>query len=291
VSSDLREKVWCISPNKIRGGTHFFGDLQIKNPRNPHENFSCSPDMVPSEKKQEKNMDKIKETIPDIIAEFANEQSLDRGKILDYRKRLSDTWKREIKASNMRYYRLRDKLNSIMLETTNEPRSDHELTTQQKEERSEKENLPPTPPIREKAKKEENASPIGSAAARASVLSRVREANVIPTWEMVLSRAKTTIGCNNIAWLKEWFNEMNCANWCDGDGNPIHNWGRALGIAWRYKDVDAARRDPSRFQKPVDKELEEAERRKEQQKKLIQEQIAIVKAKYLAEQEAMNECR
>lgn len=236
-------------------------------------------------------MDKIKETIPDIIAEFANEQSLDRGKILDYRKRLSDTWKREIKASNMRYYRLRDKLNSIMLETTNEPRSDHELTTQQKAERSEKENLPPTPPIREKAKKEENASPIGSAAARASVQARIREANVIPTWEMVLTRAKTTIGCNNIAWLREWFNEMNCANWCDGDGNPIHNWGRALGIAWRYKDVDAARRDPSRFQKPVDKELEEAERRKEQQKKLIQEQIAIVKAKYLAEQEAMNECR
>ena len=236
-------------------------------------------------------MDKIKETIPDIIAEFANEQSLDRGKILDYRKRLSDTWKREIKASNMRYYRLRDKLNSIILETTNEPRSDHELTTQQKEERSEKENLPPTPPLREKGKKEENASPIGSAAARASVHARVREANVIPTWEMVLTRAKTTIGCRNIAWLREWFNEMNCANWCDGDGNPIHNWGRALGIAWRYKDVDAARRDPSRFQKPVNKELEEAERRKEQQKKLIQEQIAIVKAKYLAEQEAMNECR
>ena len=155
----------------------------------------------------------------------------------------------------------------------------------------EKENIPPTPPIREKNKKEENASPIGSAAARASVQARVREANQIPTWEMVVTRAKTTIGCNNIAWLREWFNEMNCANWCDGDGNPIHNWGRALGIAWRYKDVDAARRDPSRFQKPVDKELEEAERRKEQQKKLIQEQIAIVKAKYLAEQEAMNECR
>ena len=166
-----------------------------------------------------------------------------------------------------------------------------DLSTQPKEERITKENLPPTPPIREKNKKEENASPIGSAAARASVLSRVREANVIPTWEMVLTRAKTTIGCNNIAWLREWFNEMNCANWCDGDGNPIHNWGRALGIAWRYKDVDAARRDPSRFQKLVDKELEEAERRKEQQKKLIQEQIAIVKAKYLAEQEAMNECR
>ena len=181
------------------------------------------------------------------------------------------------------------KIEDISPEVSREMKDTSPLIT--KEERITKENLPPTPPIREKGKKEENASPIGSAAARASVLSRVREANQIPTWEMVVTRAKTTIGCNNIAWLREWFNEMNCANWCDGDGNPIHNWGRALGIAWRYKDVDAARRDPSRFQKPVDKELEEAERRKEQQKKLIQEQIAIVKAKYLAEQEAMNECR
>ena len=181
------------------------------------------------------------------------------------------------------------KIEDISPEVSREMKDTSPLIT--KEERITKENLPPTPPIREKNKKEENASPIGSAAARASVQARVREANVIPTWEMVLTRAKTTIGCNNIAWLREWFNEMNCANWCDGDGNPIHNWGRALGIAWRYKDVDAARRDPSRFQKPVDKELEEAERRKEQQKKLIQEQIAIVKAKYLAEQEAMNERR
>ena len=181
------------------------------------------------------------------------------------------------------------KIEDISPEVSREMKDTSPLIT--KEERITKENLPPTPPIREKNKKEETASPIGSAAARASVQARVREANVIPTWEMVLTRAKTTIGCNNIAWLREWFNEMNCANWCDGDGNPIHNWGRALGIAWRYKDVDAARRDPSRFQKPVDKELEEAERRKEQQKKLIQEQIAIVKAKYLAEQEAMNERR
>jgi hypothetical protein len=163
------------------------------------------------------------------------------------------------------------------------------MSSSGKEERSEKENLSPTPPIREKAKKEENASPIGSAAARASVHMRVREANVIPTWEMVVSRAKSTIGCNNIAWLREWFNEMNCAAWCDGDGNPIHNWGRALGIAWRYKDVDAARRDPSRFQKPVDKELEEAQAIKERQKKFLLEQSAIAKARILAEEEAMNE--
>ena len=233
-------------------------------------------------------MKTIKETIPEIIAELEQVQALDRSQILEYRKRISEAWRREKVRVNVQTFRAK-KRSSVITDVITPMITS--VITSDKEERTEKENLPPTPPIREKNKKEENASPIGSAAARASVQARVREANVIPTWEMVLTRAKTTIGCNNIAWLREWFNEMNCANWCDGDGNPIHNWGRALGIAWRYKDVDAARRDPSRFQKPVDKEFEEAERRKEQQKKLIQEQIAIVKAKYLAEQEAMNECR
>ena len=215
-----------------------------------------------------------------VLNELERCENLSATEIQEFVSRLRQAIRREYQAQAVR---LKRQNLSTNLST--------ELSTMRKEERSEKENLPPTPPIREKGKKEENASPIGSAAARASVQARVREANTIPTWDMVLSRAKTTIGCNNIAWLREWFNEMNCANWCDGDGNPIHNWGRALGIAWRYKDVDAARRDPSRFQKPVDKELEEAERRKEHQRKLAQEQIAIIKAKYLAEQEAMNECR
>ena len=220
-----------------------------------------------------------------ILNEMERLASLSGDELKSYISELRAALRREYQAHNKRLHRLYPQGENLS------PKVSPNLSPSTKEERITKENLPPTPPIREKNKKEENASPIGSAAARASVQARVREANVIPTWEMVLTRAKTTIGCNNIAWLKEWFNEMNCANWCDGDGNPIHNWGRALGIAWRYKDVDAARRDPSRFQKPVDKELEEAERRKEQQKKLIQEQIAIVKAKYLAEQEAMNECR
>ena len=227
-----------------------------------------------------------------ILNEMERLASLSGDELKSYISELRAALYHERKATNAREFRLREKLNAVTKAVTEAvTETVTEAVTPTKEERITKEHLPPTPPIREKNKKEENASPIGSAAARASVHARVREANVIPTWEMVLTRAKTTIGCRNIAWLREWFNEMNCANWCDGDGNPIHNWGRALGIAWRYKDVDAARRDPSRFQKPVDKEVEEAERRKEQQKKLIQEQIAIVKAKYLAEQEAMNECR
>ena len=220
-----------------------------------------------------------------ILNEMERLASLSGDELKSYISELRAALRREYQAHNKRLHRLYPTSGNLS------PEVSPKLSPFTKEERITKENLPPTPPIREKNKKEENASPIGSAAARASVHMRVREANSIPTWEMVVSRAKSTIGCNNIAWLREWFNDMECANWCDGDGNPIHNWGRALGIAWRYKDVDAARRDPSRFQKPVDKEVEEAERRKEQQKKLIQEQIAIVKAKYLAEQEAMNECR
>ena len=184
-------------------------------------------------------MDKIKETIPDIIAEFANEQSLDRGKILDYRKRLSDTWKREIKASNMRYYRLRDKLNSIMLETTNEPRSDHELTTQLKEERSEKENLPPTPPLREKEKKEENAHPSGVRAARAHAREDV------PDLATVLALAPETGVSEDYA--RWWHSEMTARDWTSPNGSRITlaNW-RSVMRAWYLRrndaEVDAAKR-------------------------------------------------
>ena len=222
-----------------------------------------------------------------IMNEMERLQSLSGDELKSYLSELRAALRREYKALYCRVHRLYSEGQKLSSELSSEVSS--EMSSSDKEERSEKENLPPTPPIREKAKKEENASPIGSAAARASVHMRVREANVIPTWEMVVSRAKSTIGCNNIAWLREWFNEMNCAAWCDGDGNPIHNWGRALGIAWRYKDVDAARRDPSRFQKPVDKELEEVQAIKERQKKFLLEQSAIAKARILAEEEAMNE--
>jgi hypothetical protein len=226
-----------------------------------------------------------------IMNEMERLQSLSGDELKSYLSELRTALRREYKALYCRVHRLYSegqKLSSVLSSEVSSEMSS-EMSSSDKEERSEKENLPPTPPIREKAKKEENASPIGSAAARASVHMRVREANQIPTWEMVVSRAKSTIGCNNIAWLREWFNEMNCAAWCDGDGNPIHNWGRALGIAWRYKDVDAARRDPSRFQKPIDKELEEAQAIKERQKKFLLEQSAIAKARILAEEEAMNE--
>ena len=112
------------------------------------------------------------------------------------------------------------------------------LSTMHKEERSEKENLPPTPPIREKGKKEEMPP---AAATRAS---RVR--GECPSWEQVKERAEVSLKCRDFDWLREWFAEQECSAWHDGNGNPMRNWGRALAIAWRYREVDAARRDPER---------------------------------------------
>ena len=61
-----------------------------------------------------------------------------------------------------------------------------------------------------------------------------------------MSRAASTIGCRDLKWLREWFADQVCSEWCDGKGNPIHNWGRLLAVDWRYARVDAARRNPDR---------------------------------------------
>jgi hypothetical protein len=91
---------------------------------------------------------------------------------------------------------------------------------------------------REKGKKEEMPP---AAATRAS---RVRGES--PSWEQVKERAEVSLKCRDFDWLREWFAEQECSAWHDGNGNPMRNWGRALAIAWRYREVDAARRDPER---------------------------------------------
>ena len=96
-------------------------------------------------------MKTIKETIPEIIAELEHAQALDRSQILECRKRLSDALRREKDATRSRIYRLNKKSRTLNTVTENVTKS----VTQGKEERTEKENLPPTPPIREKGKKEE----------------------------------------------------------------------------------------------------------------------------------------
>ena len=170
-----------------------------------------------------------------ILNEMERLASLSSDELKSYISELRAALYHERKATNAREFRLREKLNEVTKAVTEVVT---ETVTQQKEERSEKENLPPTPPIREKGKKEEMPP---AAATRAS---RVR--GECPSWEQVKERAEVSLKCRDLDWLREWFAEQECSAWHDGNGNPMRNWGRALAIAWRYREVDAARRDPER---------------------------------------------
>ena len=103
------------------------------------------------------------------------------------------------------------------------------LSTMRKEERTEKENLPPTPPIREKAKKEETL-PVGSAA-------RAHARGDVPSLEEALA-ASPIVGVP-LSYIRWWHNEMTARDWTSTDGRSIGriNW-RAVLRAW-YLHGDA----------------------------------------------------
>ena len=210
-----------------------FWDFIPANPKNPNENFPCSPGMVSTRKNKEKSMKNTRSSRL-ILNEMERLESLSGRELQNYISELRDALYHERKAMNVREFRLREKLNEVTKAVTTVT----ETVTSDKEERSEKENLPPTPPIREKGKKEEMPP---AAATRAS---RVR--GECPSWEQVKERAEVSLKCRDLDWLREWFAEQECSAWHDGNGNPMRNWGRALAIAWRYREVDLARRDPER---------------------------------------------
>ena len=175
------------------------------------------------------------ETIREIIAELSQEEALDRAQILNYSNRFSSACKREKDATRSRIYRL-NKKSSVTRSVTD---SVTNSVTQTKEERSEKENLPPTPPLREKAKKEENAHPSGVRAARA--LAR----EDVPDLATVLSLAPETGVSEDYA--RWWHSEMTARDWTSPNGSRITlaNW-RSVMRAWYLRrndaEVDAAKR-------------------------------------------------
>ena len=172
-----------------------------------------------------------------ILNEMERLGSLSGDELKNYISELRAALRREHKAHDTRLRRLY-KPSSTQIATQTATEIATQTATSDKEERTEKENLPPTPPIREKGKKEEMPP---AAATRAS---RVR--GECPSWEQVKERAEVSLKCRDFDWLREWFAEQECSAWHDGNGNPMRNWGRALAIAWRYREVDAARRDPER---------------------------------------------
>lgn len=163
-----------------------------------------------------------------ILNEMERLASLSGDELKSYISELRAAISRERKAMNVREFRLREKLKTVT-----------ETVTSDKEERSEKENLPPTPPLREKAKKEENAHPSGVRAARAHAREDV------PDLATVLALAPATGVIDEYA--RWWHSEMTARDWTMPNGSRITlaNW-RSVMRTWYLRrndaEVDAAKR-------------------------------------------------
>ena len=177
-----------------------------------------------------------KESFRDIISEFNQEEVLERDQIVEYSKRFSEAWRREKIRVNVKAFRAK-KNESVITDVITPVITP--VITSTKEERSEKENLPPTPPIREKGKKEENAHPSGVRAARAHAREDV------PDLATVLSLAPNTGVSEEYA--RWWHSEMSARDWTSPNGSRITlaNW-RSVMRAWYLRrndaEVDAAKR-------------------------------------------------
>ena len=171
-----------------------------------------------------------------ILNEMERLTSLSGDELKNYISELRTALSRERKAMNVREFRLREKLKTVTEAVTE---TVTETVTSTKEERSEKENFPPTPPIREKGKKEENAHPSGVRAARA--LAR----EDVPDLSTVLSLAPETGVSEEYA--RWWHSEMTARDWTSPNGSRITlaNW-RSVMRAWYLRrndaEVDAAKR-------------------------------------------------
>ena len=153
-----------------------------------------------------------------VLNELERCENLSATEIQEFVSRLRQAIRREYQAQAVR---LKRQNLSTELSTN--------LSTMRKEERSEKENLPPTPPIREKAKKEETL-PVGSAA-------RAHARGDVPSLEEALA-ASPIVGVP-LSYIRWWHNEMTARDWTSTDGRSIGrlNW-RAVLRAW-YLHGDA----------------------------------------------------
>ena len=98
-----------------------------------------------------------------ILNEIERLASLSGDELKSYISELRAALRREHKAHDTRLRRLYNKPSSTQTATETAT----QIATSTKEERSEKENLPPTPPIREKGKKEETLTYVSVPRSRA----------------------------------------------------------------------------------------------------------------------------
>ena len=176
-----------------------------------------------------------------ILNEMERLASLSGDELKSYIRELRTALRREYKAHNKRIHRLYPQGENLSPELSPKlsPIVSPNLSPSTKEEKSEKENFPPTPPLREKAKKEENAHPSGVRAARA--LAR----EDVPDLATVLALAPETGVSEDYA--RWWHSEMTARDWTSPNGSRITlaNW-RSVMRAWYLRrndaEVDAAKR-------------------------------------------------
>jgi hypothetical protein len=182
-------------------------------------------------------MTKTNKTSRLILNEMERLASLSGDELKSYISELRAALRREYKAHNKRLHRLYPQGENLSPELS--PKVSPNLSPSTKEERSEKENFSPTPPLREKAKKEENAHPSGVRAARAHAREDV------PDLATVLSLAPNTGVSEDYA--RWWHSEMAARDWTSPNGSRITlaNW-RSVMRAWYLRrndaEVDAAKR-------------------------------------------------
>ena len=112
-----------------------------------------------------------------------------------------------------------------------------------KEEGKGKRDIPPYNPLLEKkGSEEENVAAVVRVRTREEICP---ESTGKPPFEMVVSRAKTTLNCRDMDFLREWYEDQCASDWRDSGGNPLHNWGRKLALDWRYWEKNKAGRVPN----------------------------------------------
>lgn len=107
-----------------------------------------------------------------------------------------------------------------------------------KEKEAGKENLSPTPPIREKGEEKESTSPLPL---------RVRK---YPSLEQALDWAKIHSALyRDRDIVIDWWRNMEAVDWENGDGTPIKSWKHHLNGWYRNFAYFKALRDPKQFER------------------------------------------
>ena len=156
-----------------------------------------------------------------ILNEMERLESLSGRELQNYISELRDALRREYKALYCRVHRLYSEGQKLS----------SEMSSSGKEERSEKENLPPTPPIREKGKKEETLTYVSVPRSRAHAHTQ----GLVPSLEEMLSASSSM---KVPEWyIRYWHSEMVARDWTAKDGSVISNFNWRVNLCSWYKNA------------------------------------------------------